>query len=336
MGKKVEPPVPLTRRQRELVAANMGLVGVHLRRYVSNLGTPRRDREWEDLFQEGCLGLIQAALRHDVQSGIPFAAFAFPRIHNAVSRAIARRFSTVQIPLPRGPAKGARESGDDCAGGSDAGRESRRPAPPRVFSLPDDAESRLTARRRHDPTQCAAQETVGGRLREKYERAVASAGRTMAARSSTRGDRDELVRRLTEGRFLVPHEEARTPLRQIARDTCSSYARVAQCDKQLAVVVRGQLEADPEFRELERRRLADELGPDLPVDEELERTLTQVAASEFVRRFLAGDMTRRARMLEAVLQPSGETLAEIVRSRFVRLHPRSREQVLRASLSEGP
>ena len=77
----------LTETQRRLVARNLGLVGLHLRRNVSNLAAPRRDREWDDLFQEGCLGLIQAAILFREDRGIAFAAFALPRIRNAVSRA---------------------------------------------------------------------------------------------------------------------------------------------------------------------------------------------------------------------------------------------------------
>lgn len=336
MGRGNEPPERLTPSQRDLVANNVGLVGVHLRRYVPNLAAPRRDREWEDLFQEGCLGLIQAALRHDPQSGIAFAAFALPRIHNAVSRAIARRFSTVHVPLPRRAGRGERESETSRANDRGIGLNAGRTARPRVFSLPDDAESTLGAPNRHDPTDRhdptnrTPQQTVGARLREKYERAVASAGRAMAGRSSTRGDRGELVRCLVEGRLLIPHEEARTPLRQIARDTRSSYARVAQCDKQLAAAVRGELRADPEFEELQRRRLLDTYGVDLPLDDELEHALSRVAADEYARRFRAADVTQRARMLEAVLTASGESPAEVVRSRLRRLHHRTREELFRA------
>ncbi len=92
---------PLTEQQRCLVRENIGLVAVHLRRYVRNLSVPRHDREWEDLFQEGCLGLIKAAVAFRQERGIPFAAFALPRIHNAVSRALDSKFATVYVPPQR-------------------------------------------------------------------------------------------------------------------------------------------------------------------------------------------------------------------------------------------
>ena len=101
MGKAQLKREPLTDQQRRIVNENIGLVAVHLRRYVTNLSQPRRDREWEDLFQEGCLGLIDAATRFRAERGIPFVAFALPRIHNAVSKALQAKFSTVRIPAMR-------------------------------------------------------------------------------------------------------------------------------------------------------------------------------------------------------------------------------------------
>ena len=107
--------VPLTDEQRRLVRENIGLVSVHLRRYVGNLAFPRRDREWDDLFQEGCLGLIQAAAAFRQERGIPFAAFALARIHNAVSRALHCKFSTVHVPPKRNDARSGRPAGRGSA-----------------------------------------------------------------------------------------------------------------------------------------------------------------------------------------------------------------------------
>lgn len=107
--------VPLTDEQQRLVRENIGLVSVHLRRYVGNLAFPRRDREWDDLFQEGCLGLIQAAVAFRQERGIPFAAFALARIHNAVSRALHCKFSTVHVPPQRNDARSGRPAGRGSA-----------------------------------------------------------------------------------------------------------------------------------------------------------------------------------------------------------------------------
>lgn len=316
---------PLTEEQRRLVRENIGLVTVHLRRHVANLSTPRRDREWEDLFQEGCLGLIKAAVSYRRERGIPFAAFALPRIHNAVSRALQRKFSTVYVPPKRTSRRG---------GSSTAADPSDPRVAPKTYSLSDELESRLADKRRHDPDG-GDRETIGQRLRGKYDRALRAAGKALCAKTSTRGDRDKLVRLLTEERFLVPHDEAKRPLRQIARDTRSSYARVAQCDKQLSEAIRTTLQSDPEFVELNRRIRAEPFGADLPIDLELECELARASTEELVRRFLDADGADRARMLDVILKMSQSDIQDIIRLRFMRLSPRMRERLLRDLAQPG-
>ena len=314
----------MTDEQQRLVRENIGLVAVHLRRHVGNLATPRRDREWEDLFQEGCLGLIQAAVAYCPQRGIPFPAFALPRIHSAVSRALQSRFSTVRIPPKRRIAVGA---------SPDSVRDDDQPERPKVRSLSGDLQDRLADTRRHDPAD-AGHETVGQRLRAKYERAVRTAGDVISGKTSRRGDRDELVRVLVEERFMVPHEESRRALRQIARETHSSYARVAQCDKQLGAEVRSTLEGDPEFRELHRRLRSDPDGTRAPIDEKSEGDLAELSAKEFVRRFRAAHTHKRADMLESLLRLSDSSIYDVVRDRVLRMPMRKRELLLAEPVGE--
>lgn len=318
--------LPLTDEQTRLVSENVGLVGVHLRRYVTNLSQPRRDREWEDLFQEGCLGLIDAARRFRVERGIPFAAFALPRIHNAVSKALNTKFATVYIPPRRTGGGSPGASGGNSE--SESGRDGGRPGPrlmtdvrPSVRSLSEmDEHNCCHARRDHAESGCS--DTIGSRLRAKYESAVGAAAERAAGKTSTRGDREELVHILKEERFLIPDAESRRSLRQIARDTRSSYARVAQCDKQMGDRIRRTLDADPEFGELRRRKRADPLGDEMPIDAEIERGLVSACADEFVRRFGAADERTRAGVLHTVLEVSNSDIKGIVRKRFATL-PRS-------------
>ncbi len=322
----------LTEAQRALVRDNMGLVAVHLRRFVPNLGEPRRDREWEDLFQEGCIGLIRAATTYRPERRIPFAAYALPRIHNAVSRALQRRFSTIHTPRRR-----SRRAGD-----KPPGRSTEDSPRVRTCSLSDELAGRIADRRRHDPSADHAPETetpsamtIGQRLREKYERAVRQAGTTITTRTSTRGDRDELIRLLTKERFLVPREESRRALRQIARDTRSSYARVAQCEKRLADAIRAALEADPEFGPLQRYARRDPIGTDAPIDSTMEGELTSACTREFIRRFGHADRDRRSAMLVELLEMSPGGVEELVRARIPRLAPSMRERLLTGSQSRN-
>ncbi|MFQ5590173.1 MAG: sigma-70 family RNA polymerase sigma factor [Phycisphaerae bacterium] len=333
--RKGKPPTAeaLTDDQARLVDENLGLVGVHLRRNVSSLTRPRRDREWEDLFQEGCLGLIDAARRYRADRGIPFSAFALPRIHNAVTKALRTKFTTVYMPeqrpaRSRGPGADRHDPrrGGAVESSSDRVPESRHR--PTVRSLSDEAESDLVAPPRCDHRRHAPAGTVGGRLREKYESAVRAAADEVGAKSSTRRDRHELVRILTNERFLIPHTEARRPLRQIARDTRSSYARVAQCERRLSDRVRRALETDPEFRELRRQMRTDPQGGELPIDATVEHALLAASADEFVRRFRLGDGPTRAGILHSVLTASNTDIEHIVRSRFVRLPRSARDRLL--------
>jgi len=318
VGKEQRKREPLTQEQRRLVRENIGLVVVHMRRYVANLSQPRRDREWEDLFQEGCLGLMDAATRFRPERGIPFIAFALPRIHNAVSKALHAKFSTVHVPVKR-------TSGESDRGTTTSDtNSSERPG---VYSLAEEMEEGLVAAAKSDPTKPPG-ETIGQRMREKYERAVQTASREIAGKTSTRGDRDELVRILIEERLLVPHEESRRALRQIARDTKSSYARVAQCDRQLNDAVRRVLQSDPEFGVLKHRARADPMGCEVPVDEEIEHALVSAGADELTDRFRKADPQQRGRLLHTVLEASPGDMEDLLRRRFLRLSRQGRDRLL--------
>ena len=322
-GKAVGEPerttVTLTDEQRRLVRDNLGLVAMHLRRNVAGLRTPQRGREWEDLFQEGCLGLIRAATDYRPERGIPFAAFALPRIHNAVSRALQTKFSTIYTP----PRRRVRP-----IDGSTALRRDEEARTPKAFEMSSDLADRAAHRRRSEADSTALQ-TIGERLRGKYERAVSAAAEAVSGRTSTRGDREQLVRTLVDDRFLVPDEESRRPLRGIARETRSSYGRVAECDRQLCEEVRRTLEADPEFHVLQRLSKTDPVGADLSIDENLERELAAITAAEFTRRFSIASRDERTHMLQGLLELSPGDLDEIVRTRVSTLPTDARERLLR-------
>ena len=309
---------PLTDEQQRLVRENIGLVAVHLRRYVVNLAEPRRDREWEDLFQEGCLGLIRAALGYRPEQGIPFAAFALPRIHNAVSRALECKFATFRVRSGRACRRStAKMSCCECGG----------PQRHEAHSLPGESGMWLVGRKSHHPLG-PNRETIGDRLRGKYERAVQAAAEEISRKKSKRGDLDKLVRILVEERLMVPHEESRRALRQIARDTRSSYARVAQFDRQLRRTVRETLDTDPEFRELQKRVRGTNDGIDMPIDNGLERELAQASAETFAGRFSSASPHDRACMLNAFMELSDVGILNALRTRVSQLPMHRRERLI--------
>ena len=322
MGASAKKIVSLTPEQRRLVNENLGLIVVHLKRYVTNLATPRRDREWDDLFQEGCIGLIRAAVLFRKERGIPFAAFALPRIHNAVSRALHTKFSNVYVP-PRRHRKGSVEPTM-----SDSKNPNERP---REYSLGDDSAAVGLARARNDPALEPGRDTIGDRLRHKYERAVHRARVELSGRASTRGDRDTLLSVLEHERFLVPQEDQRRALRQIARDTKSSYARVAQCDKRMGELIRQYLESDGEFVALRGRARTSPLGTYDIVDDGFDRELADLCADQFAKRFRDADRATRGTMLAGLLEMSDDELVRVARDRFRVAKPIDRTRIMEQS-----
>ncbi len=80
-------------RQR-MITANLGLTAFAARKYTtSNLG-------FDDLMQEGILGLIKAVDRFDPYRGICFSTYGMYWIRQAISRLIFTQDKIVRLPLP--------------------------------------------------------------------------------------------------------------------------------------------------------------------------------------------------------------------------------------------
>lgn len=299
----------MTSEQRRLVEENMGLVGLHIRRHVRGLDQPTRQREWDDLFQEGCLGLALAATTYDRSKGIPFAAFALRRIQPAVHRALHRAFATVRLPDGKAAAKGVWNR-EQC----------------KVVSLDFDAETRVPADRHH-PENPETHETVGARIRHKYDEAVHRAARctkaTCRPRNATRGlssvhDAVGLIDRLVEERLLVPNEEDRVSLRQISRETKASYARVTYTEKRLRDRIRSILALDPELAQLRLEARKGKAGVETEFDEEVMGRVASAVGARFAHLFQASPPERRGIMLLELLQLSGMEASRLARSLFDR------------------
>jgi DNA-directed RNA polymerase specialized sigma24 family protein len=310
----------LDESRRALVRDNVGLVGTHLRQHVRGIGGRRGAQTWEELFQEGCLGLIRAAADYDERRGIAFAAFALPRIHRAVSSA-----------LQRGAVVRSARTGGRSAGGED-----RHNPYPEVSSLSAQQADRLSARARKPPDPGEESgDTVGARLRRKYERAVKSATTSMTAAASADGSRRKLIRLVAGDRLLVPEETSRTSLRAIAEKTRSSFGRVADCERRLASTIKAALDADPEFVCLRQLAGDDVAGAELVVDREVDRELAHAVADAFVARFRAVNRKDRGRMIAELLDVRCGELVPWIRGRFSTMPDEKRELVVRRALRVG-
>jgi len=77
----------------EMVEGNLALV-VRIARPYERFGLP-----FEDLIQEGNLGLLAAIRQFDPERGVPFPAYATGWIRQAICRAISIKSRTIRIPL---------------------------------------------------------------------------------------------------------------------------------------------------------------------------------------------------------------------------------------------
>ncbi len=134
---------------------------------------------------------------------------------------------------------------------------------PVVLNLEEDPQTRAS-----DPkTDPSDGGTIATHIREKYVAAVQRAHRAARKKRGRRGDREQLVDRLVENRLLIPDDDHKTPLRQIARETHSSYSRVAGCEKKLLKEVAEALRNDPQYRRLANQARCSADGLDTLIDD---------------------------------------------------------------------
>ncbi len=305
----------LDESRQALVRNNIGLVYVHMKHYVARHRVPWTQREWEDLVQEGCLGLIRAAQDFNPQGRIPFAAFALPRIHTAIRRVMVQRFG----------------SGTAFAGGEAAAKRS-------LFGVSQrpDWSPRKPRRNSGDENPLDAlgdwrgsnKDTLGIRLREKYERAVRRAVACVTQRDDSKQADAELVRVLATDRHLVPDEHGRRSFRDISRRLNAPYTRVIQCDQKLRVEIRRCLENDPEFTELQRRSQIEPRGVDAPAGERLDRELARLSAAELLQRLLHSPGGQREKTMTRLFEVAGPSLFEAIHLAIESLPIEAREDLL--------
>ena len=79
----------LTDQQRRMVEENLALVTFVMNERIQYV---RRD-EWDDVFQEGAIGLCMAAALFNPEQGVKFASFAVPCIVNAIYAYLRKKTS---------------------------------------------------------------------------------------------------------------------------------------------------------------------------------------------------------------------------------------------------
>ncbi len=309
MGTTVQKPA-LTESQRQLVDEYRWLVEMHVKTRVLNRPRSRSGPQKDDLIQEGCLGLIEAARRFKPERGIPFVAFALPRIQTAVNR--IRLSHGLPMHVPHGVVRAVRRG--ECS----LVIPGARTLVAEPTALPSGG---------HSVTSQPGRETVGDRLRAKYERAVWAAVEAEAQERGRRSDRRDVLERLAVHRLLVPAEEHRRSLRKIARETKSSGARIMQYEQRLRERIADVLGHDPQVQRLREVARGRDEGMDTPIDDALHLALAELAERRFVAVFDCGSPETRRQMVTRLLEASGRRASDLVRTLFAAL-PRDQQDLL--------
>lgn len=288
----------MTPEQQALASRHIGLVGVHLRTRVPTPDGPMRHREYDDLFQEGCVALARAAVRYDPRRDGEFAAYALPRIRGAIHTALHERFSI--IPVPARVTARARASG--------------RPSPFPAQAPPDALSENLAIEVPIDPMPRGRGETIRHAVRRRFERAVRQAMAELRNRRWRRRNPCSIMACIAAERLLISQECERTPLRQIARQTGVSSSRASAYERQLTDTVSQHLARDVQVALLVQFASEDPAGYESRVDQRRRELLQQAELDTFDARFQTLERSARAELIYAMIEHSAAAVPEVARN----------------------
>lgn len=230
----------------QLVRDYLPLVRADLKRRA---GVRRAGRRCvDDLFQEGCLGLIRAALRYDPAAGISFAAFARPRIQCAVNRAMNTRDDVHSLSASELLRRAQAWSADDDRRCADDVDPAEGPAVPGMEQV-----IRRAAVLLHDRLDL---QQAAGKDEDEIADADQAAG-TGTGAGSSRSSLLESEHRLVDAvvaQLLQSDAAEDASLRRLTRQTGATYARVRRCVRNLRDAARRLIAADPGFAPHPRAR----------------------------------------------------------------------------------
>lgn len=298
---RMERQAPLTEEQKKLVEDNLGLVGLHLKNRVPTPRMPARHREYEDLFQEGCVALAKAARRFDPARHGSFPAFALARIRGRVHQVLHEYFTTIRVPT-----RVIKENRQAVQGPSQIS------APPVTVELSEDVIRGLIA-----PSAGAnGRERIRHVLRRRLERAVHGALHTLNQRAWRQRNPVPIMTRIAHERLLIAEGTCQTALRQIAREEHVSSGRASAYENHLLGEVRAHLTADPQVPLLMRFVREDEAGFDGVVDEARQQELAAAQLESFAARFQDMDRNAQAKVVYALIERSTGAVPEVVRNLY--------------------
>jgi RNA polymerase primary sigma factor len=221
------------------VAANQRLVYSIAKRYQG------QGLDWEDLVQEGNIGLLRAIERFDPERGLKFSTIGVWWIRQAIGRAVADQGGTIRLPaylhtahvrLKRAETQCLEEQDRlptdedllEATGLSPETLECLRQATGTLVSLSEqwgDEEGQERGDILADPTSNLEEETVAGIFSQEIQHALAA---TLTPQEVF------IIRK----RFGLQGEEAEQTLRQIGRELGISRERVRQKEERALIKLR--------------------------------------------------------------------------------------------------
>ena len=237
----------LSVRERRQVEANLPLVHLTLQRLRKRMKLSAPGRERRELFQEGCLALVEAVRAYDSSRHGAFPCFAMARIHFAVSSFVRENAHLIRVPFitQRRRKRRVQEGSTD---------RHNPDGPPTVESF--DEESHVPPSRRAGPAKARLSSawpdelTVGEMIRERYETALDRAVMEMKRTDWATKEDERLLDRCADERWMVPEPEDWTPIREMARESKCSPTRVARWERRFRRQVARIMESDVAYAAL--------------------------------------------------------------------------------------
>lgn len=244
----------LSNAQRDLVESHLPLVQHTLNRHRHLV---RTGRDAAELFQEGCLALIESVRNHDVQRHGHFAAFAMARIHFALSKFVHENDSAVRVPF----ITQRRQRAAGRNGRPNAHRGMPLPVVQRLTEAATPARNGAAPGR---PPSVPIGELIRDRLEAAMTRVIADMKTSPRCAAGTR----EVVELCARERWRIPEPESRTSIRKLAKALNCSVGRITHCEERFRRRMNEALPGDPTYRTLRDWARCSRRGFDEPMSAE--------------------------------------------------------------------
>jgi len=242
----------LSERQQRLVEQHIDLVRFAVARSGGRRCAQRHDMEYTDLMQEGSMALMEAVRAHDPARHGAFEPYAISRINFAVSRYAHEHGGLVRVPFVtqrRVRAQDRRlQEADASASGAAANRL------PRVLCA-EGIDHRGFSRRRaaqEASERSAERMTVADAAGPRIAGVLAGVRDRLLGASGRSPRREEIIRRCFDERWTIPEADARTPIRQLARELGCSLGGITHCEARFEREAAAAIERDPVLVQLRR------------------------------------------------------------------------------------